>query len=127
MTEPVAEEFSLDQHADLIREDRRAQDMIKEWTTYRKKVQEQLKGLMGNHHTGTMDGAVVIRYEPQNRFNATEFAKAYPNLAKVYTRPTMREEFDVEAIRHEHPELYALFQVRSFVNLWTPGVGEEAS
>jgi hypothetical protein len=126
MTEPT-EDFALDAYEELLKADRLAKEKIDEWRRYREEIQGRLKEILGDHRAGTLDGIVVVRYEPKDQFNGTAFKAAYPNLAKIYTRPVTVEKLDVEALKAEHPERYREFQVRALVNSWVPPVDEGGS
>jgi hypothetical protein len=80
------------------------------------RLETELRNEVGDAHAATIFGEVVVTYQPINRFRTTQFAEDNPVLYKEFTRPRLVDEFDVEAFREAHPNLYALYQSRQ----WRP-------
>lgn len=121
-TAPPATAFALDTQVQLLAEDRECAKNLAWWKKRREAIQEQLKELMGENTSGTVDNHEVLTYEYQDRFNSTAFRDEYPNLYKTYSREVTREEFDPEWLRKQRPDLYRKFQVRSLLNKYkAPG------
>ena len=69
---------------------------------------------MGDAHVAKIDGEEVFTWRPINKFATTQFKAEHPNLAKEFTRPVVKDELDIEALRAEHPYLFDQYRVRQF-------------
>lgn len=119
----AADSVALDPYAQLITDILECQDMLTYWRGREAQLKAALGAIMGNVHNGTLNGEPAVVYAPVNRFNATEFKRVLPNMARVYTHPVTKEELDVEMIKKARPDLYAQFQVRPMRIVYEPTGG----
>lgn len=106
-------EIALDGHIGLLAADAECKKAIEFWTNRREEVRAELAAIMGDATVGTLDGRPILFYEKKNAFRTAEFAKVYPDMAKLYTREVTKTTFDVEWFKMTRPELYEEFKVRS--------------
>lgn len=114
----------LDAHVTLLEAIAEAKRNEKFWVERHKLLKEKLAEVMGAATVGTVDGREVVRYNYVDSFRGTEFAKAYPNFHRIYTRPITKEVFDPELLRMERPDLYAEFQSRPMNVSWVSAAAE---
>ncbi len=122
MNEPVAEPVrkALDSNVDLLAALAECTSMIAFWEEELKKTKARLADVMGDAEQGTINGEPVFFYERQNRFRGGDFAKAYPDMYKFYTRDKTIQRFDEEWFRSSRPDLWKEFQSRPMRSTWTP-------
>lgn len=79
-----------------------------------KKLEAELRTEVGDAHEATIFDEVVLTYKPIDRFQGKQFAEDNPILAKEFTRPVVVDQFDVEAFKAAHPNLFAQYQSRQW-------------
>lgn len=118
----VQTEFALDSLQQLLKEERDCAANIKWWTERRKMIQSRIIAELGDHEIGTVDGAEVVTYKFQDRFDSTSFRQQWPNLYETYSRSVTEKRFDAQWLKEKRPDLYRKFQVRAFRNVYeAPG------
>lgn len=123
MREPVRR--ALDSNVDLLDDLNECNRMIAFWTSQLEKTQARLAEIMGDAEQGTINGVPVFFYEKQNRFRGGDFAKAYPDMHKFYTRDVTVQRFDVEWFRSSRPDLWSQFQSRPMRSTWKATKGTD--
>lgn len=104
--------LNMDEHAQLLAEERECTAMVAWWTQRGRRVKARIAEIMGEHTVGTVNGNEVVFYEPQKRFNSTEFKKQYPDMYQAYSRPVTESQFDADWFQRSQPDIYRRFQVR---------------
>lgn len=78
------------------------------------KLEQELREAVGDAHEATIFGEVVVTNKPVNTFRTKEFSNDNPVLFKEFTKPVLKDEFDVEAFKAAHPNLFTQYQSRQF-------------
>lgn len=78
------------------------------------KLEQELREAVGDATEATIFGETVVTNKPVNTFRAKEFAADNPVLFKEFTRPVLKDEFDVDAFKAAHPNLFTQYQSRQF-------------
>lgn len=110
----VAAPVNLDLYADLVKQEEFLRNTINEWKRQHEEVKAKIQSLMGDAEEAVFAGATAFTWARIDRMNTSDFVKAYPVLAEVYTRIVPKPELDVEALRRDRPEQFREFQVRQF-------------
>lgn len=97
---------------------RECQDQIKFWEKRLERLQAEMDEAMGAATVGTVNGEAVLFHRPQERFATGDFKKAYPEMAKLYSREITKQQFDEKWLRASHPDMWSQFQVRSWRMIW---------
>lgn len=108
----------LDAYVPKLAAWRECDDQIKFWTKRQEKIKAELDEIMAGATVGTVDGEAALFHRPQERFAARDFQKAYPDLAKLYSREITKHQFDERWLRSVKPDLWSEFQVRSWRIAW---------
>lgn len=69
---------------------------------------------IGQNHVATIAGREVFTNKPTATFRGRDFIADHPLLAKEFTRPVMKDELDVEALKAAHPTIWRDYQSRQF-------------
>lgn len=78
------------------------------------RLEQEFRELTGKAHIGQIGGQDVFTNRPIAVFRGKEFREDHPLLAKEYTVPVVKDELDVDALKRDHPALYAEYQSRQF-------------
>lgn len=116
--------FSLDAHVALLNDIAEAQETAKFWTDRLEFLKKSLSDILGDAEEGTIAGQEAVVYEPINRFNVSAFTKAYPQLARAYSREFTETRVDTDWIKRVRPDLYSQFQSRPMRVTWKPAPPE---
>lgn len=77
-------------------------------------MEREIREVVGNAEAATFHGTQVITNKPVNRLRGKDFAADNPTLNKQYTVPKLVDVLDTDALRRDHPNLYAQYQSRQF-------------
>lgn len=113
-------QLPLDSIADKIAGAKECQEMIAFWTQRLDALKAEIADALGDSTEGTIGGRKAVTYEYKDQFRGAEFAAAYPDMARVYTREITRTQLDIESIKQFQPQLYREFQVRAMQIKWKP-------
>lgn len=103
----------LDEVPWLVLEFDKAQRAKEYWDKRLEELRDALRAAAGEHEALVLNGETVFTYEYINQFRGKDFAKAYPDLAKVYERERTITELDVDLLKVGQPEKYKQFQTRA--------------
>ncbi len=78
------------------------------------RLELELRNAIGDAHEATINGQTVLTYAPVNKMRTTDLKKDNPDLYKQFVTKRVVEEFDPELFKQMHPELYGIYQSRSF-------------
>lgn len=95
---------------------RKIQQEIREAQAYEKKVKNNIKLLLGEAEEGTVNGAVVVRWQKIDGYSWAKFFADNPLIAEDEELTVVKEVRvpDVEAIKAKHGGLLAAYQTRQF-------------
>lgn len=88
---------------------RRLEDAQKEVALYRDRFDE----VIGGREHITSDGNDVAFYRHDGRFSAKRFTEDMPHIAASYTRERTESFLDEDALKRDHPYLYAQYRART--------------
>lgn len=96
------------------------------WKKERERYRARIQEILGDATVGVdVRGDQLVTYAPKEVMRTQDFARDYPALHKLYTRPKVVDQFDVEALKRERPELYRQYQSRALINKVEPATAPE--
>lgn len=93
---------------------RHARTQEEAWRKKAASLKAEFQALMGEATLATIAGEEVFTYDKTATFKGKEFAEENPVLAAQYTKPILKDELDVQALKRDHPALYERYRSRSF-------------
>jgi len=109
---------ALDAYVDKLADLRECAVQQKFWEEREKRIKAELAEVLGDATIGTVSGQDVVFYEYKDSFRGGDFAKAYPDMAKLYSRDIVKNQFDPKWLKVARPDLYEQFQTRAFRSTW---------
>lgn len=110
------EVVSLEAHAKNLADWKECDDQIVFWSRRRDAIQAEIGEALGDATVGVIGNRIVVTRRRTEAFQGKEFAKKYPDLAKLYTREMSVEKLDVAWLKQAQPALWAEFQSRPWKN-----------
>ncbi len=114
MTEAVEPTVELDEYTRdylLLRATKKELDQL--IAKYNQLRNEFIKRV-GQNHSATIDGQEVFTNKPTATFRGAAFIADHPVLAKEFTKPVVKDELDVEALKAAHPTIWREYRSRQF-------------
>lgn len=108
-------EINLDQYTDkylLLRQAKQAKDAAE--AEYSRRLAE-FRAYVGEHDVAKIGDVEVITNNKIATFRTKDFGAEHPVLAKEYTKMVEKPVLDTEALKKDHPALYAMYQSRQFL------------
>jgi hypothetical protein len=120
-----AEEPVQEIDSDLYVKWLRARANAAAWKAEEDRFRAILEDSMGDATAGTVEGMKVVGFRPSSKWATKRLMEDYPDLANMYIKRTVVDEFDMVTFRKVHPEIANKYQVRAFRNLATLPQEEE--
>ncbi|GAB3670481.1 YqaJ viral recombinase family nuclease [Saccharopolyspora tripterygii] len=109
----TAAEITDDLADDLIRAKAKTAQAVKDATADHDAIKNRIKGLIGDgDRIETPGGRTIATWKQVNRLNTKRLVDEQPALVAAYTREITRTELDVDALKAEHPDVYAAYRTR---------------
>jgi hypothetical protein len=105
----------LDGNVELVKAYESAAAEADKWRETAEALKAQIKELLGEATTATLNGRAVFTYRHTGVFDERAFVIDNPDLAATYSREVTRREIDRVALEAEQPVLYARYRARRFV------------
>ncbi|HLL68843.1 MAG TPA: hypothetical protein VK453_24485 [Micromonosporaceae bacterium] len=84
------------------------------WAQAADLLKRRIQAEMDQYEEATIGGQTVATYRHTGQFSTRRFTLEQPDLATKYTRTVTREELDLEAVKAEQPDLFAVYRARRF-------------
>lgn len=85
------------------------------WRKRAENYEKELRGLIGGHTEGYVNGEHRFSYRHTGPFASRRFAEDHPDLFRKYSYPKVVDELNVEELASAEPHLYAEYRSRRFL------------
>ena len=104
----------IDNLAALVEAFDQAEAEAKKWAEAATVLKKRIQAEMGDTTEATVGGKLTFTWRHTGQFAEKRFAADHPDLVTKYTRTVTRDEFDVEALKAEHIDLFTAYRARRF-------------